>query len=130
MPTILVQQTRSQTRGLFLLLAALGGCSVVPEPGFPPFAEYRVQADYMFTAQGRHTVPVPSSDGSVTVLAMRTEPPLVEQFASGRRFLLVPPGCDHVTVHCQYRDYSQNDQGTFRRPEILFPGARTLRISP
>jgi hypothetical protein len=66
----------------------------------------------------------------MTVLVMRTEPALVEQFADGRRFLLVPPGCDHVTVHCQYRDYSHDGKGSFRRPESLFPGARTLRIAP
>jgi hypothetical protein len=117
-------------RWLPLLLAALPACSVVPEQRFPSFAEYRVEADYVFVQAGEHCVPVPHSDGSVTVLAMQTEPALTELFAEGRRFLLVPPGCDHVTIHCSYRDYAKDGKGTPRRPEALFPGARLLRISP
>jgi hypothetical protein len=113
-----------------LPLLAAGACSVVPEPGFPPYADYQVDADYVFAQAGEHCVPVPHSDGSVTVLAMRTEPQASEVFAEGRRFLLVPPGCDHLTVHCNYRDYAHDGRGTIRRPEALFPGARVLRIAP
>lgn len=113
-----------------LLLAALAACSVVPEPRFPPYAEYRVEADYVFAQAGQHRVPVPYSDDSMTVLTMRTEPALTETFADGHRFLVVPPDCDHVTVHCCYRDYAQDGKGTIRRPESLFPGARVLRIAP
>lgn len=108
------------------------GCSTLPSGHYPPFAEYCVQAEYQFAGgAGERRVAVPATDDLLTVLDLQVEPaPLDERFQDGRRWLLLPPDCDHVTVRCRYRDYCAHRLGAALPPDGLFPDAQRLRWHP
>lgn len=105
-----------------LLLLSPSACSTVPQDRFPAFEERSITATYDFAAADAPRAAVPSSNADVVVLELSSTPPFHgEVFEHGQRYLLPPPHCTSMTVHCRYRAYAQD--GAVPTPQQLFPAA-------
>jgi hypothetical protein len=110
-----------------LSAAMLAACSTVPPAQYPRYSDLHITAQFTLQEDAARKVPVPESNALVTVFSLTSEPGAVgEEFVAGRRYLLAPPECRHIVVHCHLRAYAQAD-GHLPTPVELFPGAATLQ---
>ena len=112
--------------GAIALLAVVGtcpGCSVLPPPSYPPYADHDVTAAFVVPDSGR--LPVPSSRPGLVVHELRATPaPARESFEAGQRCWHFAPGA-HVDLHCRFRVYAEAG-GPVPQPGTVLPGAVRL----
>lgn len=110
--------------GALASLLALGGCSSMPEAGYPPFVDHHVAADFVVPAAGRLHLPMTTRD--LVVHELELEPaPLRERFAPGERWFEYPPGAS-VRLRCRLRAYAPPGGQVPSLPSIL-PAATAIR---
>ena len=107
---------------------ALAACSVMPHVDWRPHEDRLVEVEYRFEKGRDHWVTAPASGPDLTVFELGTIPAVVdERHANGARELLVPRDCATLLLRCRYRAYGAPGQPP-SSPELLFPGAATVRV--
>ena len=108
------------TRGAVVAaaFAVLTACSALPEASLPPFADHRVDAEYIVPASGR--LRVPSSGSELLVHELAWSPtPLREVVVDGTdRYFLFEPG-QMVTLRTRLRVFGVAGQAPRTITEIL-----------
>ncbi len=122
--------TRIRQQALATSILILSGCSTLPDGAYPQSIEYEVRASYEFSSQPAGPIEVPASRQDLTVYELRTEPAdLQESFSAGKRFLLVPPGCRELRLHCRYQVHGFDETSPdLPSPRRVFPGASKLSV--
>jgi hypothetical protein len=105
------------------VLGTFAGCSSLPPPSYPPFADHAVTAQFVVPESGR--LVLPSSRADLVVHELRATPaPAHESFDGGERCWHFAPGA-HVAVHCRFRAYAQAS-GQVPQPGSVLPGAVSI----
>ena len=113
---------------LVACISLAASCSVLPDMEYPPARFVEVTAIWDVDP-GLQRIPIPHTDGDVTVFELASTPALPEHFDhEGRRFLHVDEGTDRVRVTCRCRIYGKElgDEVWFRPLDELFPGATRI----
>ena len=86
-----------------VLVASLGGCSIVPDASWPPAQRGELELVYRFEANDPRVIRMPASDDEMTVLWIEADPPVVtERFVDGERIWIAPAELDELRVRCGY----------------------------
>jgi len=108
-----------------MLAIALPGCSTLPTPTLPPFADHHVRAEFVVGADGRLAVPASGPDLVVHDLELHPTP-RGEHFTATGRWFDYAPGT-HVLVRARFRSYGDHAAN----PAHALRGATAVRaISP
>lgn len=120
-PTAAIPRARAGV--LLAIVGTFPGCSVLPAPSYPPYADHDVTAAFVVSADGR--LPVPSSRPGLVVHELRATPaPARESFEGGQRCWHFAPGAQ-VAVHCRFRVYAEA-AGPMPQPGSVLPGATRI----
>lgn len=130
-PTHPFRSTPARALAVALALCAaagLGGCSTLPERGFPPFLDHQFTTRCRAPADGR--IEVPRSRPGLSVFLLQAEPPpAAERYdTDGGRYWHFAPGTE-VTITCRCRAYAGAD-GVIPTARELLPAAHEPAPAP